>query len=79
MPLRVQPIPRPVLPRYHEGSALRPPSDADSVGKQWLKSDAIANQVILLTEAVKRLQDQINRLRIRKGSTDSDGPPCPYA
>lgn len=79
MPLRVQPIPRPVLPRYHEGSALRPPSDADSVGKQWLKSDAIAKQVIQLTEAVNRLQDQINRLRIHKGSSDASGPPCPYA
>lgn len=81
MPIRVNPIPRPILPKYHESSHLRSGRDEDASSRQWIKGQDVSAQLAWITEAVRRIQDQINRLRLRKGGDDEGGasPPCPYA
>lgn len=80
MPIRVNQIPKPVMPRYTEGSNLRSPRESGDVGRSWIKADDVSAQLAWLTEAVKRLQNDFNRLRVRRGGDDEGGSsPCPLA
>jgi len=81
MPVRVNPIPRPGPQRFRESSALRSPRDSDDLTRAHIKEDRVAKQVAVLTENVRRLQEQFNRLRLRRGGEDTDTTtsPCPYA
>lgn len=79
MPIRVNPIPRPIAVGYNEGSVLRSGLDEHALGRQWHKNQAIAGQIAWLTESVKRIQDEINKLRLRKGGQETAGrDDCPY-
>ena len=66
-------IRRPTLPKFFEGSKLRSLKDSDSVGRQWQKNKPVAEQVMHLTEIVKQLQWQMNRLKLRRGGEDGSG------
>ena len=79
MPIRVNPVPRPLMQHFGESSALRSERDSDDVSRMHIKVDALAKQVQWLNEAVKRQGDIINRLRLRKGGVDdvAGQNPCP--
>lgn len=79
MPFRVNPIPRPLPKSYHEASGLRSVRDSDTPFAHWKKNNDVAQQVKWLTDAVIRLQQEVNRLRIRKGGDIGGGgsSPCP--
>lgn len=80
MPIRVNPVPRPVGQHFGESSALRSERDADDISRAHIKLDAIAKQLAAVSEVVKRQGDIINRLRIRRGGGSSgQSSPCPYA
>ena len=82
MPIRSNPIRRPLAPHYNEASDLRSPRDADSVSRQWRRNAELASQIQWLTDTVKQLQWQLNRLRLHRGSGDDEGGEsnsCPYA
>lgn len=80
MPLR-QHITTPALsPRIREASALRSTRDADDSTRWWIKIQQLSGQVASLENAVRRQQQIIDRLRLRKGG--AEGPvgldnPCP--
>lgn len=77
MPVRVQPISHPKPTFFHEGSRLRSYRDEDMIGQQWRKNKEMSAQINVLTQAVKRLQDEINRLRIYKSGSGGSSD-CPY-
>jgi hypothetical protein len=67
MPIRVIPLPR-VAPRtHHEASGLRTGRDSDTPLTAWKKAQDATQQSTWLIDAVVRLQQEFNRLRIRKG------------
>ena len=72
-------IPQHVIRRFGESSALRSPRDSDDISRQHLKLDPMARQVEALTIEVKKLREDLNRLRLRKGGDVSSVSPCPMA
>jgi hypothetical protein len=67
MPQRSNLIPRPVMPRFRESSALRSGRDSDDTSKVWQRCEQMAKEIAYLTNAVIRTQQELNRLRMRKG------------
>jgi hypothetical protein len=47
--------------------------DSDSLFRQWHTNDHTAAQVATLTEQVKALRREVDRLRIRRGTGDVQG------
>lgn len=83
MPHFVNKIPRPIPQTFNEGSSQRPLTDSDAVARQWIKNKEVSEQIKWLTIAVKELQRELNRLRLRKGGDTVGGGstpgPCPFA
>lgn len=79
MPLRANPITRPSVQHLREASALRSPRDSDDISRMHYKLDQLAKQVAALTDALKRTQQELDRLRLRKGGEVATGlqNPCP--
>lgn len=73
-------IPSRIVAKFGEASALRSPRDSDDLSRQHYKLEPLARQVESLTIEVKRLREDLNRLRLRKGGDiPAAGAPCPYA
>ena len=80
MPIRVNPVPKPLMQHFGESSALRSERDSDDLSRVHIKLDMMGKQVEWLNQAVKRQGDIINRLRLRKGGVESTGTTsCPLA
>lgn len=79
MPLRTNPIRRPLPQHLGESSSLRTETDTDDLSRMHYKLNALAGQVYSLTESLKRTQQELDRLRLRKGSELTSGAsnPCP--
>lgn len=78
------PISRPLQPRFHEGSALRSPLDADSVDRQWIKGLKTAQSTFGVQMQLAKMEREISKLRRRiiggqSTSTTSPSPPGNYA
>lgn len=58
-----QPIPNQVTRKFREGSSMRDDRDGDSLGQQWLKSQAVGAQAGHSARAVANVQRQLDRLR----------------
>lgn len=63
-PIRFKP-----LPKYHEASPQRSFRDSDSIYRSWRKSNVVAASVASHSESIKLLQQQLQRLRIYRGSS----------
>lgn len=82
MPLRPISVRMPVLGHYSESSALNSPRDSNDVSRYHRKLSELERQVMDLTGAVRKLAQDLNGLRIRKGggtSSSADVSVCPYA
>lgn len=69
------------MPRFtRESSSLRSPRDPDDMSRVHIRLEVMAKQIEWVTEATKRIQEQINRLRLRKGGDtggDTTTSACP--
>lgn len=61
------PIPRSGLPRFFEASPQRSLRDGDMVGRAWQKSSTLSAQMFAMGEGVRQIQQELDRLRLRKG------------
>ncbi len=57
--------PRIGMPNFFQSSNLRSPRDKDSVARQWLKEKEVAANATSFGNALRQIQNQLNRLRIR--------------
>lgn len=67
MPFRSAPSSRSGFPNYNEGSVLRSPRDGDNSGTQWLKNKVVNREAENISIVVRKLREDLNRLRLRKG------------
>jgi len=72
MPYFNNPQPQKKLPKFHEGSRLKSPRDSDSIGRVWSKNKTIESQVASMSENLKQVIQELNRIRIRKGSSGEE-------
>jgi hypothetical protein len=61
------PIPRSGIPGFRETSTLISSRDSDTNARIHLKGDDLAFNLTSISDAVRRLQSQFNRLRVRYG------------
>lgn len=69
------PIPRALRPRYYEASDLRSRRDGDVVARGWQKNRSVESGHFRIGQATEQIQRQLNRLRIRRGSSESVANP----
>ena len=65
------PIPRSGLPLFHESSPQRSARDSDATQRLWQKHRDAGKQAQANALAIDKLQQDVNRLRIRKGAPES--------
>ena len=62
------------MPHFRESSALRSNRDPADLSRVHIRLEEMTKQIIWLGENMKKIQGEMNRLRIRKGGEDS--PPA---
>ncbi len=67
------PIPRTGLPTFHEASPQRSLRDRDVVGRVWQKNRTTTSQLFSMAEGLRQLQQELDRLRLRKPEPFSSG------
>jgi len=60
------PIPRVNQPKFHEGSGFRSPRDSDALALGWKKQVRTTGQGVAQSNAMFKLQQDLNRLRRRQ-------------
>ena len=65
------------MPRLRESSAMQGPRESGDIMKIWIKVSAMSSQLESVTNVIRRMQEELNRLRLRKGGVESTSD-CPY-
>ena len=76
MPVRLYKTISGTVPRPRESSALQSPNESGDISKLWRMVATLSSRVESLTNQNRRFQEELNRLRLRKGGTDSTGNSC---
>jgi hypothetical protein len=56
------------MPHFSESSTLRSPRDSDSIPRSHFKHKDVGSNLTSVYQALRQIQSQMNRLRVRKGA-----------